>query len=344
MNAIRLSICIPIYNFGAFIGETLDSIIPQASNEVEIVVVDGASTDDTPEVIHGFQRKFPRLNYVRLPQKGGIDRDMAKTVEFAQGEYCWLFGGDDIMRDGSIQRVLAELKSSCDVYLCESILCTKDMTPIMKHNILNTKTERIFNLSNDVDRRAYFSLANNSAAFFSFCGALIIRKSRWDPIHIDDSFYSTCWAHAARIFGMMKVGLVIKYLPEPLLFKRGENDSFMDKGLVHRCGIAINGYTKIADTYFGHNSSEAFHIRRVLRNELPLGAFLSVKIRVASSGELRQREILDNLALKLHSERSIFNRLGFIIYRYTPVYLLRFIKLLLDTYKRIRAAIKKLLI
>jgi len=340
MNTIKLSICIPVYNFGAFIGETLESIIPQASDEVEIVVVDGASTDNTPEVIHGLQQKFPRLNYFRLPKKGGIDRDMAKTVEFAQGEYCWLFGGDDIMRDGSIQRVLAEIKHSCDIYLCESILCNKDMSPIMKHNILNSKTERIFNLSNDVDRKAYFSLANNSAAFFSFCSALIIGKSRWDPIVIDDSFYTTCWAHAARIFGMMKNGLVIKYLSEPLLLKRGENDSFMDKGLIHRCSIAIDGYTKIADTYFAHDSGEAFHIRRALRNEWPLGAFLSLKIIVDSSGQLIQREIFDSLALKLFSEQSILNRLGFIIYRYTPVSILRFVKLLMDTYKRIRAEIK----
>jgi abequosyltransferase len=340
MNAIRLSICIPVYNFGAFIGETLESIIPQASDEVEIVVVDGASTDNTPEVIRRLQQKFPRLNYFRLPKKGGIDRDMAKTVEFAQGEYCWLFGGDDIMRDGAIQRVLTELKHSCDVYLCESILCNKDMSPIIRHNILNSKTERIFNLNNDADRRAYFSLANNSAAFFSFCSALIFRKSRWDPINIDDSFYTTCWAHAARIFGMMKDGLVIKYLPELLLLKRGENDSFMDNGLVHRCRISIAGYTKIADTYFEHNSIEAFHIRRTLRNEWPLGSFLSLKIIVDSSGQLKQRELLDSLALKLFSEQSVLNRFGFIIYRYTPVSILRFIKLLMDTYKRIRAALK----
>ena len=56
MDDIRLSICIPTYNFGEFIGATLQSIIKQATDEVEIVVVDGASTDNTAEVVRAFQR------------------------------------------------------------------------------------------------------------------------------------------------------------------------------------------------------------------------------------------------------------------------------------------------
>jgi len=81
MENIRLSICIPTYNFGEFIGTTLESIIKQATAEVEIVVLDGGSTDNTREVVHSFQQRFPRLSYHRLEKRGGIDRDMAKAVE-----------------------------------------------------------------------------------------------------------------------------------------------------------------------------------------------------------------------------------------------------------------------
>ena len=91
MSGIRLSVCIPTYNFGRFIGETLESIVRQATEEVEIVVLDGGSTDNTTEVVEGFRDAFPRLRYYRQDFKGGIDRDMAKSVELARGEYCWLF-------------------------------------------------------------------------------------------------------------------------------------------------------------------------------------------------------------------------------------------------------------
>lgn len=51
MGNIRLSICMPTYNFGKFIGETLESIMKQIPDGVEIVVLDGGSTDNTCDVV-----------------------------------------------------------------------------------------------------------------------------------------------------------------------------------------------------------------------------------------------------------------------------------------------------
>ena len=94
---MKLSVPIPVYNFAEFLPETLGSILRQDRvNEVEVIVVDGASTDNTPEIMRDFCARHPNLTYHRLPEKGGIDRDMAKAVELANGEYCWLFSGDDL--------------------------------------------------------------------------------------------------------------------------------------------------------------------------------------------------------------------------------------------------------
>ena len=96
---MKLSIPVPVYNFAEFLPETLQSIVSQeGAEQVEIIVVDGASTDNTPQVMAEFCAKYPNVRYHRLPEKGGIDRDMAKSVEVSSGEYCWLFSGDDIMK------------------------------------------------------------------------------------------------------------------------------------------------------------------------------------------------------------------------------------------------------
>jgi len=47
---------------------------------VEVLVVDGASIDDTEEVVRKRQGRFPRLKYYPLPEKGSIERDMPKAV------------------------------------------------------------------------------------------------------------------------------------------------------------------------------------------------------------------------------------------------------------------------
>ncbi len=62
---IKLSICIPTYNRAQFIGGTIQSLISQAGNNVEIVIVDGASTDNTTKVVQGYQQKFKNLVYYR---------------------------------------------------------------------------------------------------------------------------------------------------------------------------------------------------------------------------------------------------------------------------------------
>ena len=84
-SAMRLSICIPTFNFGEFIGETLESILPQVVDGVEVVILDGGSTDDTTAVVRSFQDRYPELRYVRRDERGGIDRDMARNVDLARG-------------------------------------------------------------------------------------------------------------------------------------------------------------------------------------------------------------------------------------------------------------------
>jgi abequosyltransferase len=55
MKSLLLSICIATYNRGGYIGETLDTIIPQLDNDVELLVVDGASTDNTKDVVRSIE-------------------------------------------------------------------------------------------------------------------------------------------------------------------------------------------------------------------------------------------------------------------------------------------------
>jgi O-antigen biosynthesis alpha-1,3-abequosyltransferase len=334
-----LSICIPVYNFGAFIGETLESIISQASHKIEIVIVDGASTDNTEEIINRYQTQYPGLRYYRLERRGGIDRDMSKSVELANGEFCWLFGGDDIMMQGALPRVLSKLSSASDLYLCESMLCDFNLRPFAKHNLLNINTEKTFDLGVDENRLQYFKEALNTAAFFSFCGALIFKKSAWDSVELNESFVGSCWAHAARFFELIPRGLIVTYLPEPCIYKRGDNDSFRDRGIVHRLKIAIDGYNRLANTYFGKDSKEAFHIRRALINDFSLFFLFQVKSECSKKKLLDDMLLLDGLVQILYSDPLLKNRIYLSIYLFTPLSVYQSLSFL---WRRVRPLILKM--
>ncbi len=314
---MRLSICIPTYNFGAFIGETLESILPQLQEGVEVVVLDGGSDDDTTAVVESFQERCPSLRYERRDERGGIDRDIAHTVDLAQGEYCWLFCADDVMKPGAVARMLENLNSGCDVYLCGLTLCTFDMRPLGDHRVARISSETQFDLAVRRDCRRYFRRAQTTTAFFSFAGSLTFKKSRWDEVGLDEEFVGSLWAHVARFFQMIPGGLRLHYLPTAYLFKRTENDSFMDKGLVNRYAIAIDGYHRLAAACFPPGSAEVRHIHRVVANEFPPWGLLDLKF---SNERERPEDVpaVDRLAAKAYGDGTPRSRLYGLIYRHTP--------------------------
>lgn len=293
--AIRLSICIPVFNFGAFLGETLDSILPQITADVEIVVVDGASTDNTEAVVVERAAKWPQLRYEKLAQRGGIDADLATSVELAKGEYCWLFSGDDIMRPDAIRRVLAVLAEASDVYVCEHTLCDKDMHFLRDYPIFGDGRSRFVDWSNPLQRRECLKTGLNTEVLFSFMSGLIVNRERWRSANPPLQFKGSCWWHAARLLSLAQKKLTVHYLAETYLDKRGENDSFLEHGVVNRLRIAVDGYVAIGCYFYGRDSKEVTHIKRLLRNELSPRVFCYVRELAISNPERESLPELDRL-------------------------------------------------
>lgn len=323
---IRLSICIPTYNFGEFIGETLDSIISQLTPEVELIIFDGGSTDDTVKVVADWQRKYSHIFYHRQNYRGGIDRDIEKVVSLARGEYCWLFSADDIMLEGAVGKILEAITSGDGIYLCEHMLCNLKMQFISEYRPFNdVNTPRKFNLGVAAERGEYFRLARTSEAFFSFMSGPIFQKKIWDSVEIPESFRGTCWVVAGHLLSAVDNGLTVKYLNQKLLYKRGGNDSFSDKGIVNRCRIAIEGFQSIGNAIFGKNSKESFHIRRVLHLDIPLRHLLVAKLRAAENPLVENMEMLNRIAKMHYIDLGFVNWIKYTVYKISNPTVLKFL-------------------
>jgi abequosyltransferase len=152
--------------------------------------------------------------------------------------------------------------------------------------------------------------------------SLVIRRDRWISAGADESFIGSCWGHVARIFRMIPDGLKVGFLPEDYLLNRGENDSFMEAGLVNRIAIAVDGYHRLGEVFFGRDSFEAYHMRRVLKNEYTMGYLLHAKLRTCEGGHGKKLEKLDSLVNKLYVDGSPADRLRHAAYRFSPMFLL----------------------
>ena len=320
---IKLSICIPTYNFGKFIGQTLDSIVPQLSKEVELIVLDGGSTDETAKVVAISQLDCEQLTYVYQGFRGGIDRDIETVINLSRGKYCWLFSADDIMLPGAIDKVLDAIKSNNDVYICEHVLCNLEMEPICEYPpFKNINHSMLFNLDSISQRKNYFRMARTSEAFFSFISGPIFKREVWDEAKVPESFRDTCWIVAGHLLSMIPKGMTVNYLGEKLLHKRGGNDSFSDLGVVNRCRIAIEAFQHVGNTIFGEHSEEAFHIRRVLQLDISLRSLVKAKLQVAKNPATEDINVLNRIAKIHYSDPGIGNWMKFTLYKILPLVVL----------------------
>lgn len=251
----RLSFCIPTYNRGAFIGETLLSILAQCNETIEIVIVDGASTDNTPSVVASLQESFDGIRYHRGVMNEGVDRDMATAVELARGEYCWLMSSDDLLKDGAVNRMLKEIESNDDIYLCDVTLCDRGMRPIRDTQYLSKKRNRDrYDLSDRRQLLSYFSAATSNNALFCYMSAIIFRRANWIRRGFVDAFSRTGYAHVYSLFCCDKTPYTVKYVPVPLVANRAGNDSFTAQGIEKRYMLDFVGYRKLADNLFANDT------------------------------------------------------------------------------------------
>ncbi|MBY9007047.1 MAG: glycosyltransferase family 2 protein [Candidatus Lokiarchaeota archaeon] len=95
MTEIILSICIPTYNRSPIIYKTLDHLIKCKRNDIEIVVSDNASPDDTEIRIKSIED--PRVKYFKNQVNYGIDMNILKCVERAKGEFIYFITDEDII-------------------------------------------------------------------------------------------------------------------------------------------------------------------------------------------------------------------------------------------------------
>jgi abequosyltransferase len=336
---IKLSICIPTYNFGHTIGETLDSILINNLEGVEIVILDGGSTDNTKSEVEIRQHKFSRLIYHNQEFKGGIDKDIEKVVSFANGKFCWLFSADDIMIKGALNHILKELENDYEIYLCEQLVCDNNLDLIKEHPIFRTiRTPKTFDFLNSVDRALYFKNARTTEAFFSYLAGPIFKKTIWDSVNnLPTAFYKSCWCHAGRLLIALDQSKQsrISYLGKPFIKKRAGIDSFLNNGIVNRLAITIIEFSNIAYTVYGNDSFESFHMRRTIRNEesFRFRHLISLKIQFAVKGELENVIALNNLVKIHYSNAGMINKFKFYTFKYIPVLVLRFIKLIKDKTK-----------
>lgn len=112
----KISIIIPSYNQGQFLAETLQSVVDQNYDNVEIIVMDGGSTDNSVEVIKAYQ---DNITYWQSKKDKGQSNAINNGFKIATGEFVTWLNSDDVLLDGALNAVDSMVRSypSCNFFL-----------------------------------------------------------------------------------------------------------------------------------------------------------------------------------------------------------------------------------
>jgi abequosyltransferase len=110
-----LSITIPTYNRAFWLKLCLEQVLPQVkahSDEVELIISDNCSPDNTEDVVKGFLDSGFKFQYVRNSTNIGSDANIAQCFNKANGQYVLILGDDDVLIVGSVKKIIESIKKA----------------------------------------------------------------------------------------------------------------------------------------------------------------------------------------------------------------------------------------
>lgn len=218
MTQPLLSICINTRNRANYLAETLESIIEQILPNVEIVVVDGASDDNTFLLMQRYSSQHSFIKYVRCEEPVGIDDGYDLAVAESSGHYCWMMTDDDLIVYGALASIISKLAFAYDLMIINLDCYTKDFKLNLNQRLFNSDNDRIYQ-KNEFDE--FFSELGFG---LSYIGCVVIKRSIWFE-NDRSKYYGSYFVHVGVIGTSSKINNIL-FLHEPLIKYRSANSSW----------------------------------------------------------------------------------------------------------------------
>lgn len=257
MNKPLLSICIPTYNRATCLKECLESIVSQFNdegvlNQVEVVISDNASTDNTVEIVKEFQKNFSNIYYSKNETNLGFDRNLLKVVERSVGEYCLTLGDDDGFLPNTLSILINKIQTlRAPYFMLNTWGYDHDLIhPVVPHPNRKIKEDIIYDSLMDFVKSIdnYVDLVGN----FGGMSAQLFKRSFWVDFDKKEKYLDTQIIHIHILLTVFKNSMFI-LLSEPIIKTRNDNMRYDDvpgfETNSQRCNVSIKTTLWISDLY-----------------------------------------------------------------------------------------------
>lgn len=208
-----VSVIVPSYNHAVFLTERLKSIKNQTYTNIEIILLDDASNDDSVDVLEKFKQCEKRVVHTdySVENSGQTNTQWIKGVERAQGDYIWIAESDDVASPEFLAVLLAEFAVNEDIALayCDSLIIDKLGDSIGRYDYGSTNYKNIWQQSfikDGVDLiRDYFIFLN----IIPNVSAVLFKKEHLQKaLVVNDLKYCADWSCYIRLAIAHKIAFV----------------------------------------------------------------------------------------------------------------------------------------
>jgi glycosyltransferase involved in cell wall biosynthesis len=198
-----VSVLLAAHDDAAFLGEAIDSVLGQSLRDLELIVVDDASTDETPALLDAIPDE--RLRVVRNEEQSGLAASLNRALDLAGGQYVARLDADDVALPERLERQVERLRAEprCAVVGTAIVDLDGDGRPSVTHVLPGGATQLRWH--------ALFSSPFFHPTVLVDREVLDVHGLRYDPEYLESEDYDL-WT---RLFAFadganLKVPLVLK--------------------------------------------------------------------------------------------------------------------------------------
>ena len=155
---IKVSIIVPIYNKEKVLYKCLDSLVKQTMKEIEVILINDGSTDNSETICLDYSEKFPSVVQYHAFENGGVSKARNRGIELAKGEYIGFVDSDDWVELNFCEEMFQQTSNKTDCVVCsikiiketnQRLIQVKNATDIFSLDpvLRNSVSNKIFNLS-----------------------------------------------------------------------------------------------------------------------------------------------------------------------------------------------------
>ena len=141
---VKVSIIVPVFNVENYIDKCLSSLVNQTLKNIEIIVVNDGSLDNSQNIIDEYVKKYENVkSYIK--KNGGLSDARNYGLKYASGEYISFIDSDDYVDVHMMEKMYNKAKSNnLDIVVCDSVEVYGDKK-VLKHSNLHYSDENVKN-------------------------------------------------------------------------------------------------------------------------------------------------------------------------------------------------------